>query len=94
MWVLSDAAIGDLDVMVAWGARTFGYRQVEKYQSRIVDMFDTLALNPELAPQRQSAAGLVRVMPCGAHHIVYRVENEAVAILRVLHHLQGWPDEL
>src|SRR5690606_19252862 len=60
--------------------------------NRIVHMFDTLALKRELAPQRQSAGGPVRVMPCGAHHIAYRVEYEDVAILRVLHHLQGSPD--
>jgi len=94
MWILSDAAVGDLDFIAAWGMQTFGYRQSERYERRMVDMFDTLALNPELAPQRQSAAGPVRVMPCGVHLIVYRIEEGEVAILRVLHQHQRWPETL
>lgn len=94
MWVLSDTAIADPDIMVEWGARTFGLRQSERYEVRIVAMFDLLASSPGLGRQRRSTSGPVRVKPCGAHHIVYREEGDDVAILRVLHHLQDLDDSL
>ncbi len=33
-------------------------------------------------------------MPCGAHNILYVVENEDVVVLRVLHGLQDWLERL
>jgi toxin ParE1/3/4 len=45
---------------------------------------------PYLAPERQASQQMVRLMPCGSHHILYIVENEDVVILRVLHGLQNW----
>jgi plasmid stabilization system protein ParE len=33
-------------------------------------------------------------MPCGAHNILYVVDNEDVIVLRVLHGLQNWFDLL
>ncbi len=94
MWILSEAAINDLDIMAAWGARAFGLRQSEHYERRIVDMFDALATNPEMAPEKAVPSGLVRVMPCGSHYIVYRLEGGDIAIVRVLHHFQRWPQDL
>lgn len=57
-------------------------------------MFDTLAIHPTLAPERQAMYGMVRLMPIGAHNILYVVEAEDVIILRVLHGLQNWFEQL
>ena len=40
-------------------------------------MLETLAAMPYLAAERQASQQVVRLMPCGAHNIVYLVENEA-----------------
>lgn len=53
-------------------------------------MLDTLAAMPYLAAERQASQSVVRLRPCGAHNILYLVENEDVVVLRVLHGLQNW----
>ena len=57
-------------------------------------MLDMLAAMPHLARERQASLQVVRLMPCGAHNILYVVENEDVLVLRVLHGLQNWVELL
>jgi toxin ParE1/3/4 len=47
-----------------------------------------------MAPERRATVTSVRLMPSGAHNILYTIENEDVIVLRVLHHLQDWFDLL
>ena len=93
-WILTSNAIADLDRISAEGAVQFGFVQSEFYEHKLVEMLDTLAARPYLAPERRAAHGRVRLMPCGVHNILYMVENEDVVILRVLHGLQNWFDLL
>ena len=93
-WILTDMAVADLDHMAADGAIRFGFVQSEVYEQDMVAALDRLAALPYLAAERQASQGSVRLMPCGAHNILYVVENEDVIILRVLHGLQNWFDLL
>lgn len=68
----------------------FGVRHAQNYVLEFLDVFDTLAANPLMAPERQAASQKVRLMPHRSHNILYVVENEDVVILRVLHGLQDW----
>jgi len=91
MWLLTGDAVRDLDLMAVWGAQTFGYRQSEAYESRIVRMLDALAANPQMASERRAATQTVRLMPCEAHNILYLVRDGGdIVVLRILHHLQDW----
>lgn len=93
-WILTLAAVADLDRVAAEGALRFGFLQSEIYEQELVAMLDTLADHPYLASERQASRNLVRLMPYGSHNIVYIVENEDVVVLRVLHGLQNWFDLL
>ena len=93
-WLLTSAAIADLDHVAAEGARKYGFSKSERYEQDMVAMLDTLAAMPQLAPERQASQQVVRLMPCGAHNILYVVENDDVLVLRVLHGLQNWFDLL
>ncbi|MET3924091.1 type II toxin-antitoxin system RelE/ParE family toxin [Devosia sp. 2618] len=93
-WLLTSTAIADLDGVARDGALRFGFVQSEAYERELVGMFDTLAAMPYLAVERQASQSVVRLMPSGAHNILYVVENEDVVILRVLHGLQNWFDLL
>lgn len=84
----------DLDRVAADGALKFGFAQSEVYEQELAAMLDTLAEMPYLAPERQASQQSVRLMPCGAHNILYVVDNEDVIVLRVLHGLQNWFDLL
>ncbi|WP_082903818.1 type II toxin-antitoxin system RelE/ParE family toxin [Devosia elaeis] len=93
-WETTEAASTDLSDIALASTLQFGLPQSRSYVRRLIAMFETLAENPKMAPLRQSSSGLVRMMPCQSHHIVYREEGDDIAILRVLHHSQSWPDEI
>jgi len=89
-WLIVEDAVMDMQHIAEDGILNFGDSHARAYASKLIDMFERLADMPYLAPERQAASMVVRLMPCGAHHITYVVENEDVIILRVLHGLQDW----
>ncbi|WEK04892.1 MAG: type II toxin-antitoxin system RelE/ParE family toxin [Candidatus Devosia phytovorans] len=94
VWRVVDDAAVDLQHIAEDGILNFGESHARRYTVKLVDMFDTLAALPYMASPKQAAQREVRLMPCGAHNIVYVIENEDVIILRVLHGLQDWFDLL
>ena len=52
--------------------------------------FRLLRQFPELARERDEIVPPVRVHPHRAHLIVYRVGEDAVEVIRVLHSRQDW----
>jgi toxin ParE1/3/4 len=94
MWKLSAAAISDLEVMAEWGGAAFGLRVAEDYQLHVLDLFDDLAAHPEMGVERFVAGQMIRLMPYRSHHVIYRIDDGDVIIVRVLHHLQSLPDKL
>jgi len=93
-WHTTNEANEDLSEIGLAGALAFGLPHSRRYVQRLLDMFDTLAMHPEMAPERQAARQFVRLMPCEAHNILYLIRDEDIVILRVLHHLQDWFDLL
>ena len=93
-WRTAEAAADDMQAIAEDGIMKFGVRHARNYTIRLIDMFDTLALHPGMAAERQASLRVIRIMPCGSHNILYIVENEDVIILRVLHGLQDWFDLL
>ncbi len=89
-WRASEQATFDLQKIAEQGITNFGFRHTQDYLSSFLDMFDTLAAQPRMAGERQAAASRVRLMPFGAHNILYVIEDEDVVIVRVLHGLQNW----
>lgn len=89
-WSTTNEADADLAEIGFAGALNFGLPQSRRYVWRLIDMFETLAAHPELAPERQASLRTVRLMPCEAHHILYIINDGDIIVLRVLHHLQDW----
>ena len=84
------------DVIQAYldGAREFGIDQAEAYHARLERTFELLADTPRLARERTELSPPVRIHPCGAHVIVYLVdENDDVLIVRLRHGREDWADE-
>jgi len=80
----------DIDRISLWSMKRFGLRQAEEYDQILVETFDLLAANPEMAPERKGALRKIRLKPCKSHHIAYVIVEDDIVILRVLHHLQDW----
>jgi toxin ParE1/3/4 len=90
-WTISERALADLESIARWGAEAFGLQQAHKYQLQFHDALDLICRNPGIGRERNVGAELVRTFPCGSHQIVYRIEGDEIAVVRVLHQSQTWP---
>jgi len=62
----------------------FGIAHADRYLARLDAAFVGIDEFPNAYPARPEIAG-ARIRPFEAHHIVYRVRDDEVIILRVLH---------
>lgn len=93
-WRTAADAEEDLQHIAERGLLNFGEVQTRAYIADFIEMFAIFAANPELAPERQTAKGSVRLHRYRSHHILYEIDDGNIVILRVLHGLQNWFDLL
>jgi toxin ParE1/3/4 len=84
------AADEDIFNLYEHGVLEYGQPSAESYVAALRAIFELLAANPFMARERSEARPPVRLYPYRAHHILYRIDNEDVLILRVLHGRQDW----
>jgi toxin ParE1/3/4 len=84
-WVIRPAAQADLAEIWRHGADTWGPEQADRYADAVFALFDLLAEFPEMARERSVFSPPIRIYPSGAHLVVYRLEGQAVEIIRILH---------
>ena len=81
-----------LDLQDIWNyyAVTWSTDQADRYSAALVDAFERLALDPELARQRDEFTPPVRIYRCGSHLVIYRVEVDHVLVIRLRHVREDW----
>ena len=83
----------DLVEIAQAGIRLFGENQAARYHDELFDLFDLIAANPRIAPERSEIYPPVQIHPFKAHLVVYVVEGAGdVLIIRVRHGHENWPD--
>ena len=89
-------AESDLQSLLDYLLATWGERQQERCAVRIAEAIRDLPVYPELGPDRQEIAPGLRNRRVGQHIIYYRVVDESIRIVRILHarmspeqHLRG-----
>lgn len=87
---LTNDASTDLINAYIEGVQLFGMAQAENYTAKLTRIFQTLADNPHIARERDEIDPPVRIHPCGAHLIVYRLEGPDVLIIRIRHAREDW----
>ncbi len=75
------------------GVTKFGVNQAEVYQDLLENTFRIIADNPRMARERIEITPPVRVHPCGAHMIIYVIDDEGPLVLAVRHHREDWVSE-
>ena len=75
----------DLRAILRYSLRTWGERQRDVYAQRLADAADDLTGFPNLGSSRDDLAPGLRGHPVGEHVIFYRVDDQAVVIIRILH---------
>lgn len=85
----------DIASLYAYGLERYGRVAAEKYLAELLDAFDNLAANPYLARVRLvQDHRSIRLLPVGAYHVFYAVDDEDVVVVRVLYGTSSWIDHL
>ena len=87
-------ADNDIAKLYSFGALMFGLAAATDYAESLREKFHFLSEFPRAARERHEVRPPVRVFPHRSHILAYRIEDEDVIILRVLHHSVDWIEEL
>ena len=89
--VVTPAATGDLSEIVVHIARddpTAAARWLDRMEAIVA----RIGRVPQIGSDRSDVAPGVRLFPVGHYLVLYRIEPEAVVILRIVHGARRWGD--
>ena len=81
---ISQDAKEDLILIAQYGDENFGIAQSDRYRDLLKQRFFILSEQPFLYPSVNHIRKGYRRSVCGVHSIYYRIENNAIEIVRVL----------
>lgn len=87
---LTPKALTDLEDIWLYTSAQWSVEQADAYVDELERIFTTLAAMPGIARERHEFSPPVRIHPHRQHLIVYRVEQDAIEIIRVLGGAQDW----
>lgn len=87
---LSPAARTDLSRIWDYTAEIWSSDQADTYLRGLGERLEALCSHPEIARERTEIDPPVRLLPYRAHLIIYRIEHDHLAIIRVVHGRQHW----
>ena len=84
-YYLSNAAVEDLRSIMAYTLEEWGSQQVIDYRDRIEDKLVLLAEFPGMGRTNDNLPGHILYMVEGEHYVFYRVVNDGIEVIRLLH---------
>jgi toxin ParE1/3/4 len=87
---LTPAALDDLQGIWIHSAQTWSADQADRYVTGITAAIEGLCAFPESARERTEFDPPVRLHRFRSHLIIYRIDDDFLAILRVVHARQHW----
>lgn len=91
-YVLSEKADTDLEEIFDYTCEEFGFNQAEKYLLEIEGIFYFLFKNPFSGRSRNEIKEGLYSFPKDNHIIFYRIHNDHIRIIRVLHGSRDLPN--
>ncbi len=86
-YILSLEARQDIKSILTYTLETWGYQQLQKYETQLEQIFLKLASKPDLLghKKRDDLFAGCRSYSVGKHTIFYQQSNECIEIARILH---------
>ena len=91
IYILSEIADKDLEDIFDYTVDEFGFDQAEKYLLEIEEIFQNLIANPQIGKKRDEIKQGLYSFPKDNHIIFYRILDNHIRIVRVLHGSQDIP---
>ena len=85
IYILSEIADKDLEDIFDLTFDEFGFDQAEKYLLEIEEIFQNLIINPQIGKKRDEIKQGLYSFPKDNHIIFYRILDNHIRIVRVLH---------
>ena len=85
IYILSEIADKDLEDIFDYTFDEFGFNQAEKYLLEIEEIFQNLIINPQIGKKRDEIKQGLYSFPKDNHIIFYRILDNHIRIVRVLH---------
>lgn len=84
----------DLAELYRHGTLTYGLEAATNYAEGFRDVFAFLSQFPRATRERDEVSPPVRIHPYRSHLVAYRIEDEDVVVVRILHQRSAWTEEL
>lgn len=85
--LISKNAVQDIENILTYTLENWGIKQFHKYKELLEEALVKIEANPELLPSksRDDLTLGCRSYPVGKHIFFYRVKNNTLEVIRVLH---------
>ncbi|MFO7686727.1 MAG: type II toxin-antitoxin system RelE/ParE family toxin [Desulfobacterales bacterium] len=91
---LSPKARQDFIDILRYTGETWGRDQLSVYRDKIDRAFRTILNNPRIGHRRHDLPSTYLVYLVGSHMVIYRIDNDAIGIVRILHQRMSLPRHL
>lgn len=91
---LSGQAKRDIERLYQDGAKKFGPVQAASYTSGLLELLDLIRSNPMMARERPEFRRQMRLIRYRSHVVFYRIETDAIRVLRILHGKRDWMEHI
>jgi len=91
---LSPKAINDLEEVYEYTLSNWGTKQAEKYQDELFEQMTRIAHDSQIGSTYLFSKGNYQKFKINKHLIFYRIENEDLVVVRILHERMDFKSRL